>query len=517
LLGKYDQTIKKLEKLYFECGFINIQIRIKSLLANIYAISQKYKEAINNLDYVVNNIDKINDKETKNLAYSASAIVYYLISQYELSIKFSELMIDMNQSGVNSCKAQVLNYSSRLELTSRYGSFNEIPQVINECHKLGENIYAQDLNVNWLKYRYKRAINKNELYQILDEVNQVNDVIDDLKYKNLIGLKNSLLAQLYALVDEPHQALKYANLAIKDSKTLGTTEQKIDALQVLIDYYQDKQDYKTANQYLIEKNYDEKRYYNDEQAKIMAYQTVKHDNLAKTHQIKALNQQNKLLVLEQEIDKKDKRDQQLINVFFVILLAIFLYFGYKSRKQHRKFKRLSELDHMTLIYNRMGIKDFIGYLLPYAEKKNEIIGFCIFDLDLFKNINDHYGHITGDWVIKEVIKVCQNLNNEKLTFARLGGEEFSIIVQHTTLDETLEFSEQCRKAIYDINTLNETGYDFQISASFGVTSSNESGYDYDNLMKHADSALYHSKGAGRNRISVYGGTASLIEYESTNK
>jgi diguanylate cyclase (GGDEF)-like protein len=235
----------------------------------------------------------------------------------------------------------------------------------------------------------------------------------------------------------------------------------------------------------------------------MAYQTVKHDSLAKTHQITSLNQKNKLLLLENKLAQESKNSQRLINILLGILLLFFLFLIYRIRKQQQQYKKLSELDHMTLIYNRKGARDYMDYLLPYSENKKELIAYGIFDLDKFKKINDDYGHLTGDWVIQSVVTTCKGLNNAKVTFARLGGEEFSITIRDSSLDEIEQFSEQCRLAIYGIKTLDETGHDFQISASFGITTTDISGYDYLMLMKHADSALYDSKNNGRNQISIY--------------
>ena len=503
--GNYDQSVKDLELLKAACDYLPVKIRTYALLANLYGISQKYKEALNNLDFVINNVDAINDKETKSIAFTIASIVYYQINQFDLSIKFSDLLVEMNLSEIDFCKAKVINYSSKLEISVEENSLTEVPEIIQKCSDLGENIYAQDLNVNWLKHRYKIHTSEDEVNQIFDEVNQVNDSIDNLNYKNLIGLKNSLLAQLYAKTGNWIQAKSHANLAITDSMTLGTTKQKIDALQVLIDFYQDQKDYKTANRFLQEKNQDEKRLYSDEQAKLMAYQTIKHDNLAKTHQIKSLNHKYKVLLLEQQIDEKEKNVQKIINIFFLLLLVFFIFLVYRSRKQHQKFKRLSELDHMTLIYNRKGIKDHMEYLLPNSKENGETVGFGIFDLDLFKSINDKYGHVTGDWVIKKVVEVCQKINNEKVTFGRLGGEEFAVIMRDATIEELQAFSEQCRQAIEEIVSNLEIDFDIEITASFGLTSTNISDYDYTKMMIHADAALYDSKHAGRNCISIFSG------------
>ncbi len=162
------------------------------------------------------------------------------------------------------------------------------------------------------------------------------------------------------------------------------------------------------------------------------------------------------------------------------------------------------MDPMTLIYNRKGLRDHMNYLLPYSEKKNEVIAYAIFDLDHFKNVNDEYGHVTGDWVIENVIKVSKKVKgtNEKITFGRLGGEEFAIIIRDSNLEELQGFCESCRQQIEKLDTA-PTKFNFQITASFGLTTSKRSGYVYTNLLTHADTALYQAKDAGRNQIKIY--------------
>ncbi len=235
----------------------------------------------------------------------------------------------------------------------------------------------------------------------------------------------------------------------------------------------------------------------------MAYQTVKHKNLANKFQINALSQKNKLLELEKIVSEKSKTNQMLLMLLMALLLMVFLLLIYRIKKQQQKFKKLSELDHMTMVFNRKGISDYMNDILPYSENKNECIAYCIFDLDLFKKVNDKYGHVIGDWVIKATIQACKNLDNEKAIFARIGGEEFSITMHDTSLDEISTFCEQCRQAICAIKTKQGTGYSFTISASFGITTSATSGYKYQNLMHHADTALYQSKEQGRNQVTIY--------------
>ncbi len=501
--GQFDTAKKKIKKLINGCQDENVYIRLNSLLANISAISGDYNQAVSRVDDILSKINEIKDPQLKYQIYPTAFMVYRLVNQAELSIKFSDLMIDENPPKHLLCKALANKNLSQFKLDNQIINDDKVQETIDICMESKQTIYAQLLLIYWLSEEMQASDSPVVYQRLLDKLKSNEAVIEETKFTNIIGIKNSLMAQLYEKLDQLESAKKYAQIAIKGSISIGETVQKIKALDVLVNYYQKQGNYKIANEYLIKKISSEKKYNTNEQAKVMAFQTVKHNSLADTYKINALSQENKLLQLESQLAEKSKRNQQLINLLFIFIVAFFIFFAYRLVKQQKKFKKLSELDHMTFIYNRKGIKDYMAYLLPYSEKKNELIGYVIFDLDLFKRVNDVYGHVVGDWVIKQSVKVCKDLKNKKATFARLGGEEFSIVIRDSSIDETIAFSEQCRKAIDDINTLDGTNHDFDVSASFGITTSEISGYDYTKLMTHADNALYYSKENGRNRLTIY--------------
>ncbi|MBL4661291.1 MAG: GGDEF domain-containing protein [Alcanivoracaceae bacterium] len=503
LSGNFKLANEQFSVLFAKCEDIRIKIRVKALQANLYAIAGEYHKAISHLDFIISHIDDIKDITTKYYAYVPAFIVYDMVDQRELSLKFAELLIDEKPPEKYLCKGLLFKYKALMEPSYQSNLEHKIRSVIKQCKQSGEMIYAQALNVVWLKSRLRVSKTDDNFNNLLKILLESDNDIEKTKYKNLINVKNSLFAEIYEKLGNSEKAFEYANLAINGSFSIGTTEQKIDALQVLINYHQNNKDYQAANKYLIEKNQADKKLYSDTQAKLMAYQTVKHDSLAKTLQIESLNRKNDVLQLEEELAVKSKINQRLLNSIFATLILLFLYAGFRIKKQQKQYKKLSELDHMTSIYNRKGVKDYMDYLLPYSKKKNEIIAYGTFDLDMFKKVNDKYGHLTGDWVIKAAVLACQNLNNAKATFARLGGEEFSIIIRDASLDEIKQFSEQCRQAIYTIKTLEQTGCNFQISASFGITTTELSGYEYSDLMRNADTALYTAKNNGRNQIAIY--------------
>ena len=504
--GNFDSALKNLNALFKRTTSKEIKFRCKVKIANIHSIAGNFKQALTALDYVLSELNTLEDKKLQQLGYKIATVVYSVIEENELSKKFSHLILQNKPDLNNECYAltNILLIELRESIDLVESLESRTINTLNLCEKQNNFVLSGLLKTRYLKYRLNlKKSNKKTYKTILKELKNYESSIDNTNYKNLINIKNSLFAEIYWKLNDYEKAKEFAKKTIEQSQSIGNTEQKTSAFTILVNYYKKMQDYESVVMFLEQKNKAENILFKQQQAKFMAYQTVKHENLANTYQIDALNQKNKLLELEKVVAEKSKTNQMLLSLLLASLLLFFIVLIYRIRKQQQKFKKLSELDHMTRVYNRKGISDYMNYILPYSQKKNETITYAIFDLDLFKKINDDYGHVIGDWVIKATIKACQKLNNKKAIFARIGGEEFSITIRDSSIEEITEFAEQCRRAISAIKTKEGTGHDFHITASFGITSTSISGFEYQDLMKHADIALYASKDKGRNCVSAY--------------
>ncbi len=500
--GQYDIAKNMLNDIFESCEDSMNKIRSKLLLSNLQVISYDYGPAISNLDYPISQINEIDDNELKNRVYSKASLVYRLVEQHELSLKFADLLLNNEPSEAYYCNGLVAKYRILMKTEKPESIKEKIWESINICENSNEYILSNFLRLEWLDLQLQNATSNADKNGILDELKAAEQHIEKLKYQNLISIKDSVFAKVYWSLGDLEKAYQYANLSLVGSKDIGNTKQEIVALQVLVDYFRSIDEPEQAIAMLIRKNESERIQYNDQQAKTMAYLTIQHENLAKSHQINILNQKNVVLSLENELAEKAALVQQLIILSLLALVAFFVLWGIKHKKIQQLYKGLSQRDHMTLIYNRKGLRDHIDELLPNAYQNSQEVCLAIFDLDLFKSINDQYGHITGDWVIKNVIKACQNLGNENIELGRLGGEEFAIVYCNANIDKIEEYCEKCRESISTIDT-KETGHDFTISASFGVTSSKLSGYSYTKMLTDADEALYLAKNSGRNRTVVF--------------
>ncbi|RHW36601.1 diguanylate cyclase [Lysinibacillus yapensis] len=171
-----------------------------------------------------------------------------------------------------------------------------------------------------------------------------------------------------------------------------------------------------------------------------------------------------------------------------------------NRKQ---YESISTKDPLTNSYNRRYFEKNLKNWLIEAKKTSQLIGLIVFDVDYFKQVNDRYGHLVGDDVLKLIAqKADEYLSLYPSIFARFGGDEFVAVVKVSEREELVEIVD-CLYELISSTTLEIHSENIRIHISLGV-SSNEHGLitDHKKLFKLADDALYEAKRNGRNRYTV---------------
>ncbi|MCK9614149.1 MAG: GGDEF domain-containing protein [Candidatus Omnitrophica bacterium] len=164
-----------------------------------------------------------------------------------------------------------------------------------------------------------------------------------------------------------------------------------------------------------------------------------------------------------------------------------------------RFQQLSIYDALTETYNR---RYFVIRFIEEFERAKKFslkLSFLMIDIDNFKKINDTYGHLVGDAVLKEIAKIIKQNIREIDSLARFGGEEFSLILPETDKMSAIVVGERIRSKISEriIKAFDET---LSVTISTGVGSFPQNTLYSDVLMEIADKALYQAKISGRNRV-----------------
>lgn len=165
-----------------------------------------------------------------------------------------------------------------------------------------------------------------------------------------------------------------------------------------------------------------------------------------------------------------------------------------------QLEHANRTDALTGVYNRRYWQQQLEYEIQRAERYHHPLSLLMFDLDKFKDMNDQYGHQGGDFVLIEISRLIASLLRDADLFGRYGGEEFSIILP----DTDVEGAQQVANRICDTVAKNKMLYKqhtLRVTISIGVVSYID--HSVDELIQHADTALYCAKRQGRNKAVVY--------------
>jgi diguanylate cyclase (GGDEF)-like protein/PAS domain S-box-containing protein len=178
------------------------------------------------------------------------------------------------------------------------------------------------------------------------------------------------------------------------------------------------------------------------------------------------------------------------------------------KTSQERAEHLAVHDALTGLPNRLLLSDRLAQSLNLAKRQQHNLALCYLDLDGFKPINDQYGHQAGDRLLQEVARRLRAVVRGNDTVCRLGGDEFVLLLPGLVkIEEALQV---VQRAVTEVARPYALGGDVlaQVSVSVGVACFPTDALDPDNLMRHADRAMYQAKRLGKGRVCWHGGTPS---------
>jgi diguanylate cyclase (GGDEF)-like protein len=163
---------------------------------------------------------------------------------------------------------------------------------------------------------------------------------------------------------------------------------------------------------------------------------------------------------------------------------------------------LSQTDGLTKLFNRSHWQQCIEAEFKRYTRSQHTSSLVMLDIDHFKSVNDNYGHLVGDDVIRHLAKVVHEQVRETDVTGRYGGEEFVILLADTHLEDAIVFAERLRKTVEEsVVIYNDIEINYTIS--LGVAEVEPTFTTVSQWLEHVDSALYQSKENGRNKVSIH--------------
>lgn len=184
-------------------------------------------------------------------------------------------------------------------------------------------------------------------------------------------------------------------------------------------------------------------------------------------------------------------------LILVLLCDVFMLYRESNERYVRSYQN-SIRDPLTRLYNRSYFYDTLNQRLPKVSA-SQPLSVIVCDLDRFKRINDTYGHVQGDKVIQFAASVLQNNVRQDDAAARIGGEEFALLLVNIGAKEALAVAERIRLSVSE----KQEGLPERMTISMGVFTTQDTRVSAEECVKRADTAMYEAKNSGRDRVVVW--------------
>ena len=185
------------------------------------------------------------------------------------------------------------------------------------------------------------------------------------------------------------------------------------------------------------------------------------------------------------------------------LLARSVRYAIERKRSEERLTYLAQYDHLTGLVNRSLFRDRLDQAMARSKRLQQPMGLMLLDLDRFKSVNDSLGHDVGDELLKAVSDRLKSCVREVDTVARMGGDEFTIILEGVASEQSIVVV--AKRITESISTVFELqGHTISIGISIGITVFPQDDHSIDELLRHADSAMYMAKQRGGSGFAFHG-------------
>ncbi len=254
-----------------------------------------------------------------------------------------------------------------------------------------------------------------------------------------------------------------------------------------------------------------------------SYQSFKLINIVKKYKVTciALSLAMTLMIGRRVVPLINAYEQSIFDIKDAVLslpISLLLFigvFGIKSalseiRKENSALEKLNATDSLTLALTKKETYIRLKREISRGQRSSHPLAFLMIDIDHFKRINDQYGHMVGDTVLKNLSFFCQLKLRDIDVFGRFGGEEFLVACPETDAKAALEVAERLREAIAKESFAMVDGQKVTLTVSIGISIFDPQQVHHDSLdlamdqyIDYSDKAMYCAKNAGRNQVKIF--------------
>ncbi len=450
------------------------------------------KNAFNDLMHHKELIDKEGTNEDFLNSYNFIFVLHLYNEDYD---KCKETLVSL----INLCN----RIDNKTILSNAYSNYSHVLNL--ECAYEEALTYADKSYSLAMRYNpdneelvIRGLINLVKTYIYLGKLEESKNYLDKIKeMKILKGNKRILIfyynlnANYFYKNNNKGKALEYFNESINLLKEYNDNVLLQESYEAVIQIYNENKDYK--NLAFTQKLYIDlmHKIKEEELDQLTLSLEIQHQVKERHKRYKEIEEKNKMLELS---NKKIVEQSKALESFYDQLWG-------KYYDKDSEAKR----DFLTGIFNRQGIEEKLEEIAFYNKLQKESVSCLMFDIDYFKKVNDTYGHLAGDKVIKKTVELCKEIIGDRYVFGRYGGDEFVAIMEFTNLSEAKKMAEKIINAVRNNKIyIEDEDKEIQITLSVGVMNTKYHMIsEVKDMIYIADLGLYNAKRKGRNQYDVY--------------
>ena len=478
----------------------NVSPRYKVVAYNFHAHIEMrngfYQKAFQYLMLSSDLMPFIKSSEVKFNFYHSTASIFLHMEEYEEAENYAKKASVVAQSFDNqeeSCYAKALELELAIYADKSINFDSLFSQVDSICDDSELSIVKGNVLKNKGAFYFK-----NKLYTSAEKhLTEALSLTDVTQFRDDYLRIQLLLAKVLFEQKKFTESLGLVGKILQHTEGRLLSKSRRDAFYLLSELETEHGNYREANGALVEYNKINELLLKDLSDRNLAYQIVQYSNKEQEAEVEILDQRNKLLELEATVNAQSKQNLQLLFVLALVLLSAIAVWLWRIKVQKDRYQLLSQRDALTGVLSRRYILHMAQTIDKDSRQKNQDYSVVMFDIDHFKTFNDRFGHAIGDWVLQQVAQQVSQVIRKEDLFGRIGGEEFLLVLPHTSKQDAKKFAQRCRDLFRTITHQSFNSADI-ITASFGVVDKND-GNNVEELLLLADDAMYKAKQLGRDQ------------------
>ncbi len=331
----------------------------------------------------------------------------------------------------------------------------------------------------------------------LPKIEQALERLKQVEYESGIAEASLYYARLENARGRPEHVVELLEPALEQLRTDQTWDYLAEAHRMLGDIARERGDYPRALTHYEARMDAREQHLDMERARRIAFLEVDFDMQHTEQQLALLRQQARV----NELQNQTRRQQRMLSSvgyvvtgFLVVILVLLLRHATRER---RRYQGLSHRDGLTGVNNHTRFFELAGQALAEARENGRPFTLVLADIDHFKQVNDHHGHLAGDEVLRRVGARLRECFSQHGSIGRIGGEEFAIALPGMRPEEVGAPLDRLRESLRSVRA-DDTR--IPVTMSFGVGAPGSPGESLNDVRERADRGLYQAKNAGRDRV-----------------